>query len=215
LKKLDNVTLIAYTDHEVEGTIKSLQISASKMEFAKVKLLCWNKPENLPENIIWEYAPPINDINDFNLYMFKGIGNHVDTSHALYVQAHSWILNEDLWDDDWLQYDYIGGAWKYVDDAYIAWGSGEHVFNGNGGFSLRSRKIMRIPIDHDLPLLQEKGWFNEDGNLTCYYRELMLTLGIKYAPIEVASKFAYENPMLENDYGKMKTFGYHRNMSLW
>jgi hypothetical protein len=76
---------------------------------------------------------------------------------------------------------------------------------------LRGRDILDIPLEHDLPLLQEQGWRNEDGNLVCYYRELMLALGVKYAPVEVASKFSYENPVPENQ--GLKTFGYHRHMN--
>jgi hypothetical protein len=43
----------------------------------------------------------------------------------------------------------------------------------------------------------------------------MLDLGIKYAPVEVAAKFSYENPVKENKFGNIPTFGYHRNISPW
>ncbi len=210
-KYLKDVTLVAYSSHEVPETIASLQKCQEGLSFTEVKLLSHERPNNLPENIIYEYAPEINHINDFNLYMFKYLGTHINTSHALYVQAHAWVLHPELWDNTWLQYDYIGAIWPWKDDAYIAWGSGEHIKNGNGGFSLRSKKIMDIPYKHDLPLLQEQGWANEDGNLVCYFREAMLAWGIKYAPSEVSARFAYENPVPENNYGDMKTFGFHRN----
>jgi hypothetical protein len=210
-KYLKDVTLIAYSSHEVQETIVSLQKCQEGLDFFEVKLLTHEQPINLPKNIIYEYAPEINHINDFNLYMFKFLGTHVNTAHALYVQAHSWILHPELWDDNWLQYDYIGSPWPYKEDAYVAWGSGKHIRNGNGGFSLRSSRIMSIPYDHDLPLLREQGWTNEDGNICSYYSELMLALDVKYAPVEIAAKFAYENPVPENNYGSMKTFGFHRN----
>jgi len=210
-KYLKDVTLIAYSSHEVPETIMSLQKCQEGLDFFQVKLLSHEKPNNLPENIIYEYAPEINNIDDFNLYMFKYLGQHIESSHALYVQAHSWILHPELWDDDWLQWDYIGGVWPYKDDAYVAWGSGKHIRNGNGGFSLRGKLVMDIPYKHDLPLLREQGWANEDGNLCSYYSELMLALGVKYAPAEVAAKFSYETPVPENNYGNMKTFGFHRN----
>ena len=210
-KYLENVTLLAYTSHEIPQTIASLQKCQEGLGFAETKLLCHEKPDGLPENILYEFAPEINNIDDFNQYVFLELGKHVNTSHVLYVQAHAWILHPELWDDEWLQYDYIGSPWKHMDEAYIAWGSKEHVRVGNGGVSLRSKKLLEIPKKHGLPLLQEQNWYNEDGNLTCYYRELMLALGIKYASVEVAARFAYENDVPENMEIK-DFFGYHRNM---
>jgi len=212
-KQLKDVTLLAYDTRpdKIDGTIWALQKCCERLEFFDVKLLTDIEPNNLPENIKWEYAPHINDIDDFSLYMFKHLWRHFDTSHCLYVQDHAYVLHPELWDDSWLQYDYCGALWPIVENSYIAWGSKETVRQGNGGFSLRSKKIATIPHEHDLPLLQDQNWFNEDGNLTCYYRELMLALGIKYAPVEVAARFAYENNVPENAHIK-EFFGFHRNL---
>jgi hypothetical protein len=212
-KYLKNVTLLAYDTRpeEINNIIRVLKKCCEDLDFFEVKLLTDIEPDNLPENIKWEYAPHINHIDDYNLYMFKYLWKHLDTSHCLFVQSDSCILHPELWDDNWLQYDYVGAPWPIIENTYIAWGSKEVVRQGNGGFSLRSKTITQIPYIHDLPLLREQGWANEDGVLNCYYRELMLALGIKYAPIEVAAKFAYENPVPENNYGNMKTFGFHRN----
>jgi len=37
--------------------------------------------------------------------------------------------------------------------------------------------------------------------------------GINYPPVEVAARFSYENPVPENDYGNISTFGFHRYIS--
>jgi len=210
-KYLKDVTLLAYTSHEVEGTVASLQECQKDIKFAEVKLLSHEKPNNLPSNITYEYAPEINDINDFNHYMFLELGKHVSTSHMLYVQAHAWILHPELWNDDWLQYDYCGSPWRIVENAYIA-NNGKRARVGNGGFSLRSKKLLDLPKNMNWELRQEQSWYNEDGNVCCYWRKEMLENGIKYAPIEVASIFSYENPMKENNYGNIKTFGFHRRI---
>jgi len=210
---LKDVTLIIYETRPENFTnsINALNKCCESTSFAEVKFISDISPENLPKEYLWEFAPHIFDINDYNLYMFKEMYRHINTSHALCIHSHSWILNPLMWDDKWLEYDYIGAPWVIKNDAYISWGSKEHVRVGNGGFSLRSKRLLELPKIHDLPLLQEQGWYNEDGNLVSYYRELMLALGIKYAPVEVAAKFAYENPVPENNYGDMKTFGFHRN----
>jgi hypothetical protein len=41
----------------------------------------------------------------------------------------------------------------------------------------------------------------------------MLDNGIKYAPLDVACKFSYENTIPENI--GIKPFGFHRNMPPW
>lgn len=208
---LPDVTLVALSSIEIPATIKAIEKSCEGIDFGAVKLLSHEKPDDLPSNIAFEKVPKMNNIDDFNYYTFKYLGTHVDTSHCLMVQWHGWVTNPEIWDNDWLEYDYCGSPWKVLDDAYRAWGSREHVRVGNGGFSLRSKLIMDTPLIHDLPLLQEQGWRNEDGNLVCYYRELMLALGVKYTPLEIAVKFGYENDVSEN-YG-LKTFGFHRHMN--
>jgi hypothetical protein len=211
-KKLNDVTLIAYDTRpdKIEGTILGMQKCLSRLDFASAKLLTDIEPKNLPDNIIWEYAPHINNINDFNLYVFSELGMHVETSHALYVQDHAYILDETLWSDRWLQYDYAGAVWPIVENSYLT-DDGKRIRVGNGGFSLRSRKLMFAPRVLGLKLEQRQGFFNEDGNLCVYHVDKLLKYGIKYMPVEEAATFSYENPVLENNYGNMKTFGFHRN----
>jgi hypothetical protein len=208
-KLLKDVTLIAYSSGYIKESIESLRKSYEGLYFGDVKLLSHELPDSLPLEIKWEYAPKINEINDYNSYIFKHLGKHVNTSHCLLIQNDSWILHPELWDDDWLQWDYIGAPWGYVQDAYIA-NNGERVRVGNGGFSLRSSYLLDLPKIMEWDLREEQGWANEDGNICCYYRKEMLENGIKYAPIEVASKFSYENDVPENINIK-EFFGRHKH----
>jgi hypothetical protein len=194
----------------MEGTIRALQICCEDLDFYQVKLICDKKPDNLPENIIWEYAPHINNIDDFNYYMFLELGKHVDSSHMLFVHDHAFVLTASLWSEDWLQYDYIGAGWNWMPDAYICHETGEHVRVGNGGMSLRSFKLLNLPKKMGWYLKEEQGWKNEDGQICVYWRKQMLENGIKYAPIEVASVFSYEKNIPENMNIK-DFFGFHKN----
>jgi hypothetical protein len=196
----------------MDGTILALQKSCKDLDFYQVKLICDKKPDNLPENIIWEYAPHIDTIDDFNYYMFLELGEHVDSSHMLFVHDHAFVLNGHLWDDSWLQWDYIGAGWPIVENAYIA-NNGERARQGNGGFSLRSSLILNLPKEKGWYLREEQNWKNEDGQCCVYWRKEMLENGIKYAPIEVASRFAFENVIPENV--GIKPFGFHRNLPPW
>jgi hypothetical protein len=207
-KNIPQVTLIAISSIMIHETIRALQKCCEEMEFGSVKLLSHKKPFFLPSNITFEICPKINNIMDFNHYVFRDFGKHVTTSHCLMVQYHGWVLRPELWDDNWLQYDYIGAPWAYSDDAYMSQ-AGEHVRVGNGGFSLRSKKLLDLPKERNIQLTHDRGFWNEDGNICVYHREKFLEAGIRYAPVEVASVFSFENEVPENK--GVLTFGFHRN----
>lgn len=208
--QLPNVTLMAVSSIKISETILSLLTSMKHIDFGRVVLVSHEKPQSLPENIDFEKCSEIKSINDFNSYAFYHLGNHFETSHCLLTQHEAWVINPTEWKDEWLQYDYIGAPWPVCYDAYICHDTGEHVRVGNGGFSLRSKKLTELPLKHFMPLLEEQGWYNEDGNICVYHRKKMLELGIEYAPVEIASKFSYETLIPENI--GITTFGFHKNM---
>jgi hypothetical protein len=208
-KRLSDITLIAYSSNDVQANILALLKCMEYFDFGAVKIISHKRPDILPDGIVYEQGREIKHINDFNEYMFKNLGNHVETSHCLYVQHHAYIIHKEVWSDEWLQYDWIGSPWRLIPNTYIA-NNGEVVQVGNGGFSLRSAKIMNLPKQKGWYLREEQGWQNEDGQCCCYWRKEMLENGVKYAPVEVAAKFAYENPVPENK--GIKTFGFHRHM---
>ena len=210
---IKDVTLLAIdcTDR-IRGTIEALNICVENIEFGDVVLLRHEKPNNLPSFITHREIKEIKNIDEYNSFVFLDLYKYFDTSHVLLCQDHAYILHPEVWDDGWLDWDYIGAPWPYQKDSYIT-DEGEHVRQGNGGFSLRSKKICELPSKIGLELEQRQGFYNEDGNCVVYHRKTMLENGIKYAPIEVASMFSYENLMQEN-YG-VRPFGFHRNFPSW
>lgn len=211
--QLPDVTLIAISSIKIPETIQSLQESCKGIDFAEVKLVTHKFPENMPNDIQYVECEYVDSIMEYNKQCFFHLASYVSTSHCLLVQYDSWITNPDLWDNDWLQYDYIGAPWAYKEDAYICHDLKEHVRVGNGGFSLRSKKILQAPLMYGLRLLQEQGYYNEDGNICVYHRKRLLQEGIKYAPLDVACKFSFETPILENY--SVPSFGFHKNRNPW
>lgn len=209
MKNLRDVTLLAVSSIEIPKTILALQTSCQEINFGDIKLISHECPKNLPSNIHFEKCPQINNIMDFNHYVFKNLGHHVDTSHCLMIQYHGFIIHPEIFEDSWLQWDYNGAPWRWMSNSYIYHETGEHIRVGNGGLSMRSKKLLDAPQKLGLSLRQEQGHWNEDGNLTIYHRKAMLEHGIKYAPIEVAAKFSFENHVPENKHIE-KTFGFHR-----
>jgi len=203
-----NVTLIAVDcTTRIKETIKALQTCKEKIDFEKVVLLTNRKPRNLPDFITYKRIKAIENIDKYSEFMFLELYKYFDTSHCLTVQDHAYILHPEVWENEWLKYDYIGAPWLYQQNSYIA-NTGEHARVGNGGFSLRSKRLCELPSKMGWELRQDQGFFNEDGNICCYWRKEMLEHGINYAPVEVAARFSYENLMGEN-YG-VKPFGFHR-----
>lgn len=206
---IPEVTLIAVTSIEIDKTIERMKKSSEEINFGEIVFVSHEKPANLPSDFIFRKCEEIKDINVYNKIVFKDLWKYVFYSHCLLIHWDSCVINPSKWEDKWLEYDYIGAPWAIRDDAYIWHRTGEHIRVGNGGFSLRSKKLMNIPRMHDLPLLEEQGWYNEDGNICIYHRKRMLDLGVNYAPVEEAAKFSWEVPVKEN-FGIMP-FGFHKN----
>ena len=108
--------------------------------------------------------------------MVKEIGQHITTSHVLVSQWDGYIINESAWKKEWLDYDYIGAVWS---DGVV----------GNGGFSLRSKRLMDALKDDRF----NAPFFPEDEKICRDWRKVLESeFGLKFAPPEVASDFSIE-----------------------
>jgi len=117
------------------------------------------------------------------------VARDLRTSHALIVQYDSWILDAGRWDPEWLQYDYIGAPWPWYPDAMKV---------GNGGFSLRSRRLMEFLAKHceEYPCLHP-----EDAYLCRQWRPRLEQEGFKWAPVDVAERFSFERDTPRPSFG--------------
>ena len=119
----------------------------------------------------------------------------LQTTHCLQIQWDSWIWDPTMWQDEFLQYDYIGAPWGWFKD-------GKDV--GNSGFSLVSTRLKRYLASHRLEFPCDST--TEDGLICRKYRAQLELAGFVWAPESVAYKFSYEgcagNP-------PTKHFGFH------
>jgi len=207
-RKLD-ITLVAVASNMIPQTIQSLTTCMNLMDFSKVKFITDTLPKNLPSTIEYIECPKLTYEMNMN-YVFKELGQHIDTSHCLLVQYDSWILRPQMWNDDWLEYDYIAPPWPTHFSMRLP--SGNFVRVGCGGFSLRSKKFMDIPKRFNLDLVEYEGepynMWADDWNTCVFYRDFFLKLGIKYASQSVATEFGQEVDMLENI--GIYPFGFHK-----
>lgn len=195
--QLPSVTLLIADGVSATRAAKVLEICKSKADFGAVKL-CTHLPIDNPHRV--EIMPLTSHIA-YSIWCLTEMYKHIDTSHVLIVQRDGWILNPQSWNNDWLNYDYIGPLFVQHDDV------------GSGGFSLRSRRIMEAAskryrpwtgTDEDAHTLQRHVQSYEDGVVALRMR----SGSWHYAPKEEAGKFAAggnPNPVYHNPY----PFGFH------
>ena len=113
-----------------------------------------------------------------------------------------------MWTSNFLNYDYIGAPWPIPNDDFSYRDYFKNIIRvGNGGFSLRSKKLLSLAEELKLDWKSYFGYFNEDGFICCHNRHIYEENGCKFAPIEVAKIFSHESYIPE--IGDVKTFGFH------
>jgi hypothetical protein len=217
---LHNVTLLCVAGVNHKGAIFALRRSMKKIDFGDVILVGNILPKKIPKSIKFEKAidNQLDSINAYNRYCIYDLWRHVKTSHALIVQADGYVINPHAWKNDFLIYDYIGAPWKISKEAYIdPFGNSQRV--GNGGFSMRSKKLLEVPKTVEIPWEVNKshfynhmdaGSYSEDGNICVHNRHLFEQTGCIYAPLEVALSFSVEQKVSE--YDGRATFGFHKKI---
>lgn len=205
--ELKDVTLVAPTGKNIDTTIKAIMYSMRDIKFSSVKLITHEKPDNLPIDVEFsESFYKMDSYVKYNQYVFEELYRHVETPYCLLVQYDGFVINSNYWTDEFLNYDYLGAPWAFSDSSYIT-DDGEHVRVGNGGFTLRTKKLLELPKKYNIPFQERQGYWNEDGNICVYNRRAFQEHGIKYAPIELACKFSKETPIVENT--NVQSFGFH------
>jgi len=140
---------------------------------------------------------PIQDKNDYSLTMIKEVGKHITTDHFLIIQYDGMPTDGTKWTDEFLNYDYIGAVWPWRPE-------GTNV--GNGGFSLRSRRLAELCLDHKFTI---KYPLIEDVAICLENKQWLEQQGVKYAPSQLASQFSMENPG-----GLYPSYGFHGTLCL-
>jgi hypothetical protein len=141
-----------------------------------------------------------------------------DTDHNIIIHADGYAVNGTAWTDEFLEYDYIGAPWLW-------WGTEDEQV-GNGGFSLRSRRLYDALLDWR-PSYKIADWQDldpryfltdrtgqrtlaEDNLLAGPYRKyLQAHYDLKWAPIDLAHRFSIEG---SESYGSpwfKQSLGFH------
>src|SRR4029450_12207204 len=100
-----------------------------------------------PADIEVRHTGSITSRADYSRFVMKRLVEHVDTAYVLVTQWGGYAVRPDAWRGEFLDYDYIGAVWCY---------EGKRCGVGNGGFSLRSRRLLNaLRDDRFQPALNE------------------------------------------------------------
>jgi hypothetical protein len=187
---MKDITLICVDCVNLDRAVDSIQLYANDFKFSSIKILTNTNPNNYNNICI---IPKLNNIDEYSKFILNDLTNYVDTEFCLLVQWDGIMLNPTAWKDTFLNYDYIGAPWAYQTNNV-----------GNGGFSLRSKKLLELL--HNMKIVLP----GAEDNIICRtgVKNELISAGITFADEEIAFKFSIEgNPKFGNIYTNQ--LGFH------
>ncbi|MGE5088824.1 MAG: DUF5672 family protein [Candidatus Levyibacteriota bacterium] len=193
MRELRDVTLACIDTANHALALRALAISRRHLAFGRTLLLTDAVPAGIavPPGIEVVPIDRLASRDDYSRFVLKSLLRHVATSHVLLVQWDGYVVDAGAFDDAFLAVDYIGARWFWYDDAMRV---------GNGGFSLRSRKLLEALQDPRIVLVDA-----EDLTICRSFRPLLeREYGIRFADEDLADRFAFEAA-----YPTRLPFGFH------
>jgi tetratricopeptide (TPR) repeat protein len=190
---LPSVTLLAVDTVNHALTLRALERSRATIRFARTLFLTDAIPASVavPADVEIAAIERLASRDAYSAFVLKELLPYVATPHALLVQWDGYVANPGAWQAAFLDCDYIGAKWFWQP-------AGRRV--GNGGFSLRSRRLLEALQDPRITLVD-----NEDLTIGSTFRDLLADAhGIRFADEELADRFAFEAA-----YPIGRPFGFH------
>lgn len=180
-RALPQVTLCAVDTRAPELALRALRQSMAGLQFGRVVLFThqWTAAPAMADIEVIDIGP-INSGAAYSAWVLNVLPQHIHTSHVLVSQWDGFVADPLAWRDEFLEWDYIGAPWPEQP-------AGRQV--GNGGFSLRSQRLLRAGAS---PGIEEP--HPEDWQLAVQHRDrLEREHGVRFAPDAVGRAFAFEN----------------------
>lgn len=191
---LPTVTLACVDTRLPKLALQAMQHCLAQIDFARAVLFTDAAVVAAPppEAAGVELVPiAIDSVPAYSEFMLRGLAAHIHTEQVLVVQWDGYVLDADQWDPAFLNFDYIGAPLR---------GEPSERSVGNGGFSLRSRRLLQAMLD---PAMVVR---HPEDVCICHDNRARLEQdhGIRFAAPELAARFAFER--LEP---AGPTFGFH------
>ncbi|HJU22820.1 MAG TPA: DUF5672 family protein, partial [Casimicrobiaceae bacterium] len=179
--ELPGVTLACVDTRNHVLALRAIDRSIRDARFGRTLFLTDAIPADVdvPEGVDVRAIEPLASRDDYSRFVLKGLVRHIDTPHVLLIQWDGYVVNAAAFEPAFLDCDYIGAKWYWFDDAMRV---------GNGGFSLRSRKLLDALQDPRIELVDA-----EDVTIGRSHRPLLESAyGIHFATEAMADRFAFE-----------------------
>jgi tetratricopeptide (TPR) repeat protein len=194
---LNNITLCAIDCVNPILALRALDISSSQCRFGEVIFLSDSAAQYQLPGCRMEVIPRLESRAAYSQFVLKELGAYLRTSHLLLIQWDGYVIHPEAWRQEFLDYDYIGAPWGFYQDKHRI---------GNGGFSLRSRRLFEALRDTEITDLDP-----EDEAIGRTYRLLLEErYAIRFPLEDVAGAFSFETT-----YPKGETFGFHGLFNMW
>jgi hypothetical protein len=219
MSNFNQITIVS-VDGSGDGTnaVEAIRRTLLTLPGSKGLLIAAERPPHLLPNLEFVRVERF-DYYQYSMFMIHCLHYHINMEFALIVQQDGWALNGSNWRDDWFRFDYIGAPIHaagldgklYVGYSWV--GQPRAIPVLNGGFCLRSRRLLEAPTKYGIcysmprePLLR-----NEDIQLCLTLRDALERRGLCFAPLEHARFFSveYMHPYLHGDLQLSKVFGHH------
>jgi len=191
------VTFIAVDDN-LKRIQSAADVSCDMIQFGAVKLLSHEDSDD-PRVI---KIRKLGSRKEYSQFILKELSQYVDTPFAIIFQHDGYVLNFQAWTDEFFNYDAVGAVWDFRD----------HKRTCNGGFCIRSKKLLDITANDEKIFLKNDHLihdFQEDHVLFYIYREyLESNYKIKIAPENICNQFSME-AWGKRDKSYKGSFGFH------
>jgi len=194
---LSNVTLLCVETRDPNLAHWAIDRCLSGTQFAKIVLITdLKRLGDKRSDIEYVQAPQIRTTKDYSDLLLTDLDQYVVGSHVLVIQWDSFVIHPELWTDDFLSYDYIGAVWPHHPESPV----------GNGGFSLRSQKLLQA--------IKKSGFIKRHPEDYCICMDnksfLEQECGIRIAPANLAEQFAVERSPWHKGFGFHGFFNFGR-----
>jgi hypothetical protein len=143
--------------------------------------------------------PKLQSRADYSRFILKELHRFVATPYVLIVQWDGYVLDPSAWTREFFSYDLVGAKWPWYKDGMAV---------GNGGFSLRSGKLLKIT---GAPSFEFRPEINEDEQICRVHRATLIRdFDVRFAPESIADRFSYERSV-----PNAPTFGFHGLFNMW
>ena len=187
---MPTVSLIVIDTEAYELSNNALKQSIKLFNFDDILIFSDDKSCWAADTII--EIPKIKSYFEYNELIITKLADYVKTDFCLIIQYDGFILNPDAFLECFFDYDYVGAPWPCH----------KHNNVGNGGFSLRSKKLLTAIQNLKYSKLSPAP---EDDFICRINRKILeKEYECNFAPEDVAMHFSIEHGSRE-----FPTFGFH------